>query len=366
MSIMSIEAIPNENVQNHTDGDQTRPDRISNTGAVQIPAMLLPLSHYMSTGAREAFISRNFNSPELQAAMHTPDIRALRSGMDTHLFIPMRKKATDRYSVSVSSDNIQGVPVSRINPAKGVPSANKHRILINLHGGFFTVGAGEAGLVESIPLAALLGITIVSVDYRQGPEHRFPAASQDVSTVYRALLEKYPAANIGIFGASAGGMLTAMSVAWLQREQISRPGAVALLSAGATASMAGDSQFLAPAAMGEPPPPLSAHRPVMPVPYLDGVDPADPLAAPVCDPAILEKFPPVLLMTGSRAFDLSAAIHTHRSLIRARVDAQLQLWDGMWHCFFYDADLPESIEAYTLLAEFFDRQLGSAPHELQA
>jgi hypothetical protein len=32
----------------------------------------------------------------------------------------------------------------------------------------------------------------------------------------------------------------------------------------------------------------------------------------------------------------------------------------MWHCFFYDPDLPESIEAHTTLVNFFDDKLGLA------
>lgn len=333
----------------------------SECGRIQMPSLQLPLSIYMSPQARQAFIARNFNPPELREAMKTSDVETLRADMDTYLFGPMLEKAMTRYAVRIKNDCIQGIPVSIIEPAQGVSPNNRHRILINLHGGFFTVGAGKAGLLESIPIAALQRITVISVDYRQGPEYRFPAASEDVSRIYQRLLATYPAANIGIFGASAGGMLTAMALAWLQKEKLPAPGAIALLSAGATASMAGDSQFIAPASMGEAPPPPSAHSLIMPVAYLAGVDPENPLAAPAGDQTILKKFPPTLLITGTRAFDLSAAVHTHRCLRRAGVFAELQLWEGMWHCFFYDVDLPESIEAYTTLACHFDEGLGVDP-----
>lgn len=330
-------------------------------GLIQIPPLQLPLSTYMSPQAGQAFISRNFNSPELREAMKATDIETLRTGMDTHLFEPMLAKAVARYAVRINNDCIQGVPVAIVEPAQGVSADNRHRILINLHGGFFTVGAGKAGLLESIPVAALQRITVISVDYRQGPECRFPTASEDVTLVYQGLLATYPAENIGIFGASAGGMLTAMVMAWLQKEKLPAPGAIALLSAGATASMAGDSQFIGPASMGEIPPPPSAQSPIMPVAYLAGVDPENPLAAPASDRTVLEKFPPTLLITGTRAFDLSAAVHTHQCLRRAGASANLQLWEGMWHCFFYDVDLPESVEAYTALACHFDEELGYQP-----
>lgn len=332
---------------------------VPHDGTVTVPSFALPLSRYMSDEARRAFIERAFNPPELRELMSTPDIATLRDGMDRYLFEPMLHKARQRYAVQIRTGSIGGIPISTITPLEGVAPANRHRMLINLHGGFFTVGSGVAGWLESIPVAATLGITVTSIDYRLGPEHVFPAASEDVAAVYRQLLRQYPAANIGMFGSSAGGMLAAMALAWFQKHDLPMPGAVALLSAGATASMGGDAQFLGPAAMGERPTPASASPDVMPVPYLAAAGAEDPLVAPTLDRTILERFPPVLLLTGSRAFDLSAVIHTQRCLRRAGADVDLQLWDGLWHCFFYDVALPESTEVYTSLTHFFDSRLGN-------
>lgn len=355
-TMMSNETIPVDDIPS--------PEEMAGSAVVQIAGFRLPPSNYMSAEARAALDSRCFNPPELQKLlMSTTDIQALRSGVDEYLLEPMLRKARQRYAVHIEHDVIGGVPVSIIRPVDGPSEQNQQRILINLHGGFFTVGAGMGGLVESIPVAAISGITVVSVDYRLGPEHRFPAASEDVAAVYRELLVTHTASHIGIFGASAGGMLAAMTLAWLQREQLPQPGAAALLSAGATASMAGDSAFLGPASMGDfvaaavDPEQTPAHLPVMPVTYLCGANVEDPLLAPVVSNDVLKNFPPLLLLTGTRAFDLSASVHTHRCLRRAGVEATLELWEGMWHCFFYDVELPESREAYALLAGFFDRQL---------
>jgi len=338
----------------------------SSVGIVQVPTFRLPPSNYMSSEAQQALESRCFNPPELQQLLASAtNVQTLRAGVDTHLLVPMLHKAQRRYAVQIEQSVIGGVPVSIIRPTEGSSKKNRQRILINLHGGFFTVGAGFGSLVESIPVAATLGITVVSIDYRLGPEHQFPAASEDVAAVYRELLAGHAATNIGIFGASAGGMLTAMALAWLQREQLPRPGAAALLSAGATASMAGDSAFLGPASMGDfmtpptTPEQIPIHLPMMPVPYLLGANTQDPMLAPVVSADILKKFPPLMLATGTRAFDMSAVVHTHRCLRRAGVETSLELWDGMWHCFFYDVDLPESSEMYMILADFFDKNLQS-------
>ena len=47
-----------------------------------------------------------------------------------------------------------------------------------------------------------------------------------------------------------------------------------------------------------------------------------------------------------------------RRLLAVGVDAELVVFDGLWHAFFVFPDLPESKEAYGLIARFFDRRLG--------
>jgi epsilon-lactone hydrolase len=96
--------------------------------------------------------------------------------------------------------------------------------LINLHEGGFVFGGRWGGQIESIPIAAVGKFKVMSVDYRMAPEHRFPAASGDVAAVYRELLNTYQPKNIGIYGCSACGLLTAQAVAWLQKEGLPPPG----------------------------------------------------------------------------------------------------------------------------------------------
>jgi epsilon-lactone hydrolase len=94
------------------------------------------------------------------------------------------------------------------------------------------------------------------------------------------------------------------------------------------------------------------------MPYLSKADLRDPLVSPGLSPTVLAKFPPTLLVTGTRAYDMSAAVQTQRELTKVGVEAELHLWDGLGHCFFLDEDLPESKEAYEVIAKFFDGHLG--------
>jgi PAS domain-containing protein len=96
--------------------------------------------------------------------------------------------------------------------------------------------------------------------------------------------------------------------------------------------------------------------------YFSTVSPEDYLAAPVSAPKdLLSKFPPTLLISATRALDMSPAIAFHRALTRAGADASLHLFDGLGHCFYYNAWLPESRDAYDTIIRFFDRHLRQSP-----
>jgi monoterpene epsilon-lactone hydrolase len=47
------------------------------------------------------------------------------------------------------------------------------------------LGAVYGRRLESMPIASAAKIKVISLDYRQNPEHRFPAGSDDVTAIYR-------------------------------------------------------------------------------------------------------------------------------------------------------------------------------------
>ena len=92
--------------------------------------------------------------------------------------------------------------------------------------------------------------------------------------------------------------------------------------------------------------------------YFSDADMNDPLVQPSVSRAVLAKFPPTLLITATRDFALSGAINTDILLTEAGVDSELHVWDGLFHGFFYNADVPESKQAFAIVGKFFDRHLG--------
>jgi acetyl esterase/lipase len=334
---------------------------VEQDGAIHVSAFDLPLSSLLDDNARKQLVSalqgENDGAatpcPPLEgvSAAQAPVIRAceeqrFRASSDyRHL--------RERYPITVTTRRFGGVETEVFTPAEGVSARNRDRVLIDLHGGGFQGGWHSISDLESMPVAAIGNFTVVSVNYRLAPEFTFPAASEDVAAVYRELLKSYRPQNIGIYGCSAGGMLTAQVVAWLQKRRLPLPGAVGMLCDGAVYWKEGDSGYWGLALNGESP---ASYREN---PYLRTADPSDPLAFPGRSPTVLAKFPPSLLISATRDQGLSSVVYTHSALVAQGVFAELHVWEGLGHAFFYDPDLPQTAEVNTVIVRFFDKRLGT-------
>jgi epsilon-lactone hydrolase len=95
------------------------------------------------------------------------------------------------------------------------------------------------------------------------------------------------------------------------------------------------------------------------MPYFSEASSSDPLVLPISSQRVLSRFPPTLLIAGSRDFTVSSSFYAQAALSNAGVEAELHVWDGMWHAFFMDPDLPESQQVYRVVVKFFDRHLGA-------
>ena len=343
------------------DSSQTTDDNASPVRSV--PAFQLPESAFLSADTRrELAIAARDNEewarqlsaagcPAIETAEPAviPEIRQQQAELfyQTTLY----QKLTERYPTDLSRDNIDGVPVEIFTPQQGIAAHNRQRVLLNFHGGSFTSGSGTASHQESIPIAALGRIKVISVDYRMGPEHRFPAASDDALAVYRALLNTYPAQQIGIFGCSSGAMLAAQLMARLQQESLPKPAALSM-SCWAAHPIDGDSNYTVTAQQGIPPFDFYSMA------YFKGCDLNDPLVIPGASSALLASFPSSLLMTATRDFLMSTVVHSHAELVRLGVEAQLHVWDGLEHGFLLNPELEESRQSYRVLVDFFERHLG--------
>lgn len=87
--------------------------------------------------------------------------------------------------------------------------------VVYFHGGGWVIGSVESYEPECSRLAVRTGAVVLSVEYRLGPEHRFPAAVEDAVAAMRWACDNaarlgIDPARIAVAGDSAGGNLAAV------------------------------------------------------------------------------------------------------------------------------------------------------------
>jgi acetyl esterase/lipase len=99
---------------------------------------------------------------------------------------------------------------ARVYRPRGEPAAPL-AALVEVHGGAWSRGDRTTGALHCRALAAS-GLVVVSLDFRQGPAHKHPAASADVAAGVRFVRAHagrlgVDPRRIGILGSSSGGQL---------------------------------------------------------------------------------------------------------------------------------------------------------------
>lgn len=256
------------------------------------------------------------------------------------------------YPVNVSESTLAGVPVRVVTPLS-VPANRQQMVLINIHGGGFNSDSGS--LTESIPIANLAQVKVVAVLYRLAPEHPYPAGRDDVIAVYRELLKTYRPKNIGIYGTSAGAILTGEVAVRLKQLDLPQPAVLGIFSGMGDFSRTGDSlaMYALNGLSGHLDPPNPA---VHDSEYVGATDPKDPALSPVF--ADLSGLPPTLFVTSGRDILLSGTTILQRKFLAAGVPTQQVVFEALPHAFWNDMSLPESREMHEISARFFVEHLG--------
>jgi len=164
------------------------------------------------------------------------------------------------------------------------------------------------------------------------PKHPFPAAIDDCLAVYETLLETYSAEKIAIVGGSAGGGLAVTTTLSIRDAGLPLPKAVISNTPWSDMNKIGDSyytnEFVDPALIT-----YDGFIESAALIYADGEDLMNPLLSPVYAD-YTKGFPPTFLSTGTRDLFLSNTVRLHRALRQAGIDADLHVFDAMWHSLF--------------------------------
>ena len=196
---------------------------------------------------------------------------------------------------------------------------------------------------------------VFSIDYRMPPRHPFPAAIEDVVTVYRHVLGNRPAKSIALGGTSAGGGLTLAAVQRFLELDLDVPGAIYAGTPWADLTKTSDSLFTNEGLDRV----LVTYEGLLRGAaelYANGQDLTNPLISPLYGD--FRGFPPAYLVTGTRDMLLSDTVRTHRKLRTAGAVADLNVYEGLSLAgYLVVPNSPESQQVYGELNAFLLRHL---------
>ena len=254
----------------------------------------------------------------------------------------------------IEPTTVGGVACFWVTPTE-VAAANEDRLIVHLHGGAFVFNGGVAATGEATLLADTCKVHVLSIDYRTPPDHPFPAASDDVLAVWKAIVAERDAKKIAMAGTSAGGGLILTTMLRLAGTDVPRPAAMFIGTPTADLTKCGDSAYLNAEVdnlLGRYEGRLEDCVKL----YANGRDLKEPLVSPLYGD--FAGFPPAILISGTRDLLLSPTIRTHRKLRAAGVEADLHVYEGQSHAMYLTTfPSPESCDALGEIAKFFDKHL---------
>lgn len=259
------------------------------------------------------------------------------------------------FGVDVQEGTLGGVRVYTLTPEK-LAKDKAGKVIFYIHGGGYILGHGVAGIGEGVLMAGLEGYKVVCVDYRMAPEHPYPAAIDDAFRAYKALLETTPAENVAVFGTSTGGGMTLVLGIQAARAGVPMPAALIAGTPWADLTKTGDSYVTMEGVDNI----LGTYDGLIRTAaelYAGGADMKDPLLSPVyAEEATLAKFPPTLLVSGTRDLFLSNTVRMHEKLLLADRHAELIVYEALSHAQYYlNPKAPETKTHYRLLGKFLER-----------
>ena len=244
----------------------------------------------------------------------------------------------------------RGVGDSVPDPGSGRP------ILYYLHGSGYVICSPRThrGLVSRLTHRS--GIGAFSLDYRMGPEYRWPAAGDDAIRGYRWLLRQgFDAKQIVVAGDSAGGHLALDLIASNHLDGVPQPRAMMLFSPLYDPSFELARQLEA-SGVRDPIIDVAGARRFLDL-YSGAADPNHPRMRVKLSSDM--DLPPALIQVGAREIMADDARTIHRLLLDAGGESELQEWRGQGHVFqMFPYFSSESRRAVSEAASFLDEQRG--------
>ncbi|MGW4328214.1 alpha/beta hydrolase [Nocardia sp. NPDC004573] len=231
--------------------------------------------------------------------------------------------------------------------AAGVPFGA--RAVYYIHGSGYVICSARTHRALAARLSAKTGLPVFLTDYRLAPEHRFPAAADDVEAGYRWLLGRGIAADDLVIACdSAGGHLALDLLVENGRQRRPQPAAVAMFSPllDLTLGLAAERERVRTDPLISA---AAARR--LPAAYTSG-RPADAARLRLAVPPGL-PLPPILVQVGGTEMLGADAQALCEMVRRAGGSCELEIWPGQLHVFqALPLVVPEADQALARAADF--------------
>ncbi|MEV0583989.1 alpha/beta hydrolase [Nonomuraea sp. NPDC050310] len=207
-------------------------------------------------------------------------------------------------------------------------TAGRTGVTVYVHGGGFEYTNPHLETVMAYRLSAATGRPALRVEYRLAPEHRYPAALDDVLAVYRALLDRgVPASEIILAGESAGATLVLSALLVLREAGERLPGGALAVSPQTDLALTGASidandgkDFVNRAVLDH-----------VRTQYLAGARPDEAPQSPLYGKP--HGLPPLLLVAGTAEVLLDDARRFAEAVAATGGPVELDLYEGLPHAF---------------------------------
>jgi monoterpene epsilon-lactone hydrolase len=230
-------------------------------------------------------------------------------------------------------------------------------VILYFHGGVYVIGTAVASVPLVSDLARRAGAKAITLDYRLGPEHPYPAAIDDARAAYEGLLAQgIDPGQIALAGESAGGGLVVALLLALREAGTALPAGGFAMSPYVDLTLSGET--LTGRAALDPilaPDGLRARVPD----YVGDADAADPHISPIFGD--LRGLPPLLIQVGTHEVLLSDAVRLAARAALSDVQVTLEVIPGVPHVFQGFAGLlDEAGAALDRAADFLNTQFAGA------
>lgn len=281
------------------------------------------------------------DAPEI--APRSMELKAIQERRKTSaaFYVPDALRLALDLGVTLVEEVIGGVPTQVLTP----PTVVGNSAILYFFGGGYVQGSPDEDLAITARLAHLTKRKVFAPYYALAPEHPFPQGLEQGLSVYRVLAAHYGAHALTVGGESAGGGLALCLLLKIPE----KPAKAALMSPWSDLTKTGDTLSTL---VGNDP---WLHYELTLEPaaraYASGRDLASPELSPIYAdfPA---NFPKTLITTGTRDLFLSDCARLSTKMRAAGIDCELRVWEGMWHVFEFEANLPEADQSLAEIARF--------------